>query len=276
MTGNAFAALGNEHRVEILRTLVVAVENQRTGLPFTELYDRTGIDSSSQFSYHLDRLTTEFVREADGEYVPTSAGERVVRAIRSGIYTEAPSFEPVTVEGVCPECASTTLRAAYDDPHLRVACTDCDATVVTYDLSPAETEGRGPFETLAACNRRALREYETAIAGSCPTCNGATTVAIETGPDGDYACVADCSQCGLRLFAPVELPLFGHPAVISFYWDRGVDVTDLRLWRLPAFIGDVDRRVLETEPLAFALTLHHGDASITARIDADGTVSVPD
>ena len=274
MNENAFAALGNEHRIDILRTLVVAVENEESGVPFTELYDRTDIDSSSQFSYHLDRLRNEFVREVDGEYRPTSAGERVVRAVRAGMYTETPSFDPVTVDGLCPACESTTLRAAYTDPHLQVACSDCGATVVTYDLSPAEAEGRTEIETLRACNRRALREYRTAIAGSCPTCNGLTTVAIEAGPEDGYACVATCSQCDLRLFAPVELPLFGHPAVVSFYWERGVDVTELPLWRLPEFIGDADRRVRDREPLALDITLHHADASLTARIDGDGTVSV--
>ena len=277
MTENAFAALGSEHRVDILRTLVVAVEEEESGLPFTELYGRTDIDSSSQFSYHLDQLTDEFVRETDGEYRPTSAGERVVRAIRSGMYTESPSFESVTVDGRCPACESTTLRAAYGEPHLEVGCTDCDTTVVTYDLSPAETAGRTPMETLRACNRRVLREYETAIAGSCPTCNGKTAVDIESGPeDGDYACVALCSQCRLRLFAPVELPLFGHPAVVAFYWERGVDVTELPLWQLPEYIGDADRYVSENEPLALEITLHHDGASITARIDADGSVSVAD
>ncbi|WP_435119425.1 DUF7351 domain-containing protein [Halolamina sp. C58] len=276
MSENAFAALGSEHRVEILRTLVVAVEEGAPGLPFTELYDRTGIDSSSQFSYHLDRLTAEFVREVDGNYRPTSAGERVVRSIRAGMYTGTPSFDPVTVEGLCPACESTTLRAEYDDPHLQVACGDCGETVVTYDLSPAEAEGRDAMETLRACNRRALREYRTAIAGSCPTCYGLTTVAIEAGPDDGYACVATCSQCDLRLFAPVELPLFGHPAVVSFYWEHGVDVTELPLWRLPEFIGDADRRVRDREPLALDITLHHGESSLAARIDADGTVSVDD
>ena len=277
MTENAFAALGNDHRVDILRTLVVAVESEEPGLAFTDLYDRLEIDSTSQFSYHLDRLTEEFVREVDGKYRPTSAGERVVRAIRSGMYTEAPSFESVTVDGPCPACESTTLRAAYDDPHLQVACTDCGATVVTYDLLPAEVEGRDAMETLRACNRRVLRGYETAIAGSCPTCNGATDVTIETGPeDDDYACVAECSQCALRLFAPVELPLFGHPAVIAFYWEHGVDVTELPLWQLAAYIGDADRRVCESDPLALELQLHRDGASITARIDADGSVSVLD
>jgi hypothetical protein len=217
------------------------------------------------------------VRETDGEYRPTSAGERVVRAIRSGMYTESPSFESVTVDGRCPACESTTLRAAYGEPHLEAGCTDCDTTVVTYDLSPAETAGRIPMETLRACNRRVLREYETAIAGSCPTCNGKTAVDIECGPeDGDYACLALCSQCRLRLFAPVELPLFGHPAVVAFYWERGVDVTELPLWQLPEYIGDADRCVSENEPLALEITLHHDGASITARIDGDGSVSVAD
>ncbi len=274
MTENAFAALGSEHRVEILRVLVAAVEDGESGLSFTELYDRTGIDSSSQFSYHLDRLEGLFVRESDGEYAPTGAGERVVRAVRSGIYDGAPSFHATTVDGQCPNCAATTLRAEYRDRQLAVACGDCGTRVVTYDLPPAATRGREPVETLRSCNRRALWEYHTAVAGTCPTCSGATTVDIEPGNEGEYACVAECDQCGLRLFGPLELPLFRHPAVISFYWERGTDVTDLELWRLPAFIGDADRRVLDTDPLRLEITLHHGEEQLTATIDAEGTIVV--
>jgi hypothetical protein len=53
-------------------------------------------------------------------------------------------------------------------------------------------------------------------------------------------------------------------------------VTELPLWQLPEYIGDADRRVAEADPLALELTLHHDGASITARIGADGTVSVAD
>lgn len=172
----------------------------------------------------------------------------------------------MAVDGRCPDCDSTTLRVAYDDPHLRIACEDCGATVVTDDLLPAEIAGRDSMATLRACNRRAVRGYETAIAGSCPTCNGRTEGTVESSPqDGDYACVAECSQCALRLFAPAELPLFGHPAVIAFDWEHGVDVTDLRLWRLPAFIDDADRRVLDDDPLVLQLTLHHEGTRLSRR-----------
>ncbi|GAB7094593.1 winged helix-turn-helix domain-containing protein [Halolamina litorea] len=276
MTGTAFTALGSEHRIEILRVLVEAVENDEPGLSFTELHDRTAIDSSSQFSYHLEELADVFVTESDGEYAPTSAGERVVRAIRSGIYAEEPSFEPTTVDGHCPECGETTLSAAYRERHLSVACADCGTTVVTYDLLPAEAEGRSSMETLRSCNRRVLREYDTAVAGTCPTCSGTTTATIDAGPDGEYACVATCDRCELRVYGPVELALFGHPAVIAFYWERGIDVTDLPLWRLPAFIGDAERHVVERDPLALKITLHHDGGTLTARIDDDGTVSLPD
>jgi len=275
VTGTAFAALGSEHRIDILRTLVEAVENDESGLSFTDLYDRTGIDSSSQFSYHLDQLEEVFVEESDGEYAPTSAGERVVRAIRSGIYAEEPSFEPTWVDGECPECGAAELAAAYRERHLAIACADCGATVVTYDLLPAEVEGRSPMETLRSCNRRVLREYDTAVAGTCPTCSGTTTVDVDES-DGEYACVATCDRCGLRVFGPVELPLFGHPAVVAFYWERGVDATDLPLWRLPTFIGDADRRVVERDPLALEVTLHHDGDALAMRVDADGAVSVPD
>lgn len=274
MTEEAFAALGNEHRLEVLRVVAEAVEADEDGLSFTSIYDRIDTPSTSQLSYHLDQLSGRFLQQRGEQYTLTTAGERVVRSIRSGLLTESPSFEPTVVEGRCPNCEGTTLRATHADRLLTVACTGCETTVVTYDLPPAEPLDREPLDTLRSCNRRALRDYGAAIEGTCPTCSGTTAVEVESGPDGDHVCIASCGTCHLRLFAPAELPLFFHPAVISFYWDRGVDVTDLPLWRLTEFVGDAESHVRE-EPFELEITLTRDGDCVTATVDADGTVSTP-
>jgi len=54
--GEAFAALGNENRVEILRAFADAQSEERLPLAFSDLYDRVDIDGTNQLAYHLDKL----------------------------------------------------------------------------------------------------------------------------------------------------------------------------------------------------------------------------
>ena len=273
--GDAFAALGNEVRISILRTVADAVEEQGDGLRFKAIYDRVDVDSTSQFSYHLDRLEGAFLRKSDGEYVLTQAGERVVRAVRSGAYDERPSFEPTTIEGDCPSCGATTLSVAYRDSLLTVACASCESTVVTYDLPPAASEGRSTTALLHSCNRRAHHEYSTALQGTCSTCGGKTTVDVRESERHDgYTCLAACDQCGLRLFAPLEVRLFYHPAVVAFYWERGEDVSNVPLWRLPAYIGEWTTTGSGDGGLPCAVTVVCGGDELRTTVSEDLEVTV--
>ncbi|WP_256300694.1 ArsR/SmtB family transcription factor [Haloarchaeobius salinus] len=268
--GDAFAALGNELRVAILRTLAEAAEADRGGLTFTELYDGLAIDSTSQLSYHLGQLEGRFVRKSNDTYVLTQAGERVIRAVRSGTYEREPSFEPTTVEGACPRCDCTTLSVSYRERLLTVACADCDTTVVTYDLPPPATGDRTSEEVLAACDRRARNEYAVAVAGTCPKCGGAMERSVEPADaPATYSCRADCSQCGLCLFAPVEASLLYHAGVIAFLWEHDVDVTSLPFWRLLPLIEEWEVERVGAEPLPLRVTVVEGDDSLVATIDED-------
>jgi len=89
---DAFATLGNETRVQILRELGDAGEP----LAFSTLYDRVDVTDSSQYNYHLDRLLGYFVHRVDGEYALARPGERIVEAIRSGAVTGDPELERTT------------------------------------------------------------------------------------------------------------------------------------------------------------------------------------
>lgn len=268
--GAAFAALGNELRVAILRPLAAAAEREEDGLSFTALYDELAIDSTSQLSYHLDQLEGRFVRKSGDTYALTRAGERVVRAIRSGTYDREPSFEPTTVDGRCPQCDSNTLSAAYRERLLTVACADCDTTVVTYDLPPPTAVGRTSGEVLTACDLRARKEYAVALEGTCPTCGGAMDRSVErTGGPATYSCRADCSQCGLRLFAPVETTLLYHPGVIAFFWEHDLDVTSHPFWRLLPLISEWEVEPEGTGPLPLTVTLVHEGDELVARVDED-------
>lgn len=99
----ALEALGNEHRIAILRTLADA----DGALTFSELRERVGIDDAGRFNYHLNKLRGQFVRRAEAGYELGYAGERVVLA--------AADIDPETVameqkrdtEEQCPICGES-------------------------------------------------------------------------------------------------------------------------------------------------------------------------
>lgn len=84
----AFQTLANEIRVAILIELFTAERSGDPPIPFSDLQEAVGSDSSAGFAYHLRQLNDHFVsREADG-YVLTPAGRRVAEAIAAGTFTD--------------------------------------------------------------------------------------------------------------------------------------------------------------------------------------------
>jgi ribosomal protein S27E len=272
----AFAALGNEIRVTVLRVLAEFEDaGDGRGLSFTEIYDRVDIDSTSQLSYHLEKLDGVFLRSSPDGYVLTQAGDRIVRAVRSGTYTERPSFPRTELDGRCPACPTTTLVAAYHDPLLEVRCADCETTVVTYNLPPAGAVDRTPMEILRSCDQRVRQEYATALQGTCATCGGRTDVSTERREGGEgYLYVAECRRCQHRVYAPVEVRLLYHPAVVSFYWDHGVDASAIQFWDLVRYLDDWQLERVATGPDRFHATVACEDDRLRLAIDGDLDVSV--
>jgi hypothetical protein len=73
---DALAALANEHRLRILRTLAETDEP----LAFSDLRRRVGIDDTGRFNYHLTELLGRFVRRTTDGYESRLAEDPVVVA----------------------------------------------------------------------------------------------------------------------------------------------------------------------------------------------------
>lgn len=80
----AFAVLGDESRIDILKSLGEANDQ----LSFSELYERVDTPDSGQFSYHLDKLLGHFVRKTDDGYAP---GKRAFALSRPSSRERSPS-----------------------------------------------------------------------------------------------------------------------------------------------------------------------------------------
>ncbi|KAB1185068.1 MULTISPECIES: helix-turn-helix transcriptional regulator [Haloferax] len=248
---SAFAALGSELRLRILRVIEAAERQTGSRLTFSELYDRIDIESTSQLSYHLGQLDGVFVQKFDGSYGLTQAGERVVRTIHAGTYTERPTFEATPIDGSCPHCASTGLVAAFEDPFLTVACSSCDETVARYDLPPAQAADRSPTQTLQSCDRRVYHELGMALEGTCPTCGGvmdASSRPRESPRSNEFVVLVSCRRCFNQVYAPVELCVFYHPALVAAYWKSGRNAMDVRPWEVYSHTRDWSVDIESTDP----------------------------
>ncbi len=207
---DAFAALGNETRIETLRVLGDADRP----LPFSELKDRVGMRDSGQFNYHLDELRGHFVRQVESEYVLSQTGQRVVEAILSGTVTDAPVVEPTEIDQECHFCGGT-VAISYQQEQVDIHCTECDGRLgeslesSTLDLPadfgwlgalplpPAGVRDRDPEEVLLAATTLGQSEYVAASQGVCPRCSATVSRELRACPD-HHADDGICSTCGHR------------------------------------------------------------------------------
>ena len=273
---SAFGALGSELRLTILQRLESAAREAESRLTFSDLYGRLDIESTSQLSYHLGQLDGVFVQKFGDKYGLTQAGERVVRAVHAGTYTEHPSFETTSVDGTCPHCDHTALVAAFEEPFLTVTCRECEETVAKYDLPPAQAVGRTPTEVLQSCDRRVYHELGMALDGTCPTCGGVMDASSRqrTPPrTEDHVVTAACRRCFNQVYAPVELCVFYHPALVAAYWSDERDATNVRPWNVYSYTTDWEVTVVSVDPFEARVETDVLDDAFVVTI-VDGSMSV--
>ncbi|WP_435320590.1 DUF7351 domain-containing protein [Haloarchaeobius sp. TZWSO28] len=276
-TETAFEVLSSELRLAILDELARADADGEPVVSFSALYDRVDADNTPSFSYHLSRLAPHFVSKTDTGYRLTAAGDRVVRAVRAGSYESNPDFEPTSVDGHCPNCGWTALDAALDGTLVVLSCPDCATSVVRFDLPPGQSSVDGSDAILHACDRRVRHEYEMALDGICNSCGGAMALDIEQVEDdcGTYEmAISRCGTCDLQVFAPVELRLLYHPAVLALYWRHGRDATEIPLWELLGHTDSWEMTVTERDPFAAEVRVRLPDGEESLLVGLDATLDV--
>jgi DNA-binding transcriptional ArsR family regulator len=292
----AFKALGNETRVQILRTLGEMTEP----LSFSDLYERVDAADSGQFTYHLDTLTGHFVRKTDSGYGLRQAGRRVVEAIRSGAVTEAPVLEPVEIEKPCSYCG-TPILVSYHEEQVQKYCPDCVGTYGTEDVSvgssetaeygylgaldlpPAGLHGRSPIDVLEAAYSWSLLEHFAWAEGICPRCSASVDSSIEICEDHDAA-EGSCDPCDGRYAVSVQYRcptcqsdhggmfanhLLTHPELLAFLLEHDVDPLSPPPRRFSASVWVSEEEVLGTDPFEATFTFTIGDDSLTMTVDDD-------
>lgn len=266
---DAFAIVGNETRLAILEGLWAAEERP---VSFSDLRREVGMRDSAQFNYHLQQLTGHFVEHvedasasdgssdgrSDGGYAFKHAGEKVVRSVIAGSFTEDPTIDPFRVDGSCYACDGS-LEASYADERFTIECMDCGRRHGEYGFPPGGLNDRTREEIAAAFDQRVRHLHCLAADGVCPECTGRMeTRIVEEGS----CCLGvelrvdhECSQCGHTLCSAVGLRLLDHSEVVGFHRERGVSLDDRPYWTLPWCVSDEHTTVADRDPLRLAVRI---------------------
>ncbi|PSQ15275.1 ArsR family transcriptional regulator [Halobacteriales archaeon QS_8_69_26] len=274
----AFEIVDDGTRVAILRALAErrAEHPRDPALSFSELRKRVGTRDSGRFNYHLDRLRGRFVEkhgESDG-YVLTPSGQKVVSAVLAGAYERGEDRGPMEVDADCFVCGAP-LSAEYVDGMVRVTCEHGHGFRDT--APPGAVEDRRMEEVLMLADRVARQEIELAVEGVCPECFGPAPPSIVSldederpHEDTTHLFVSVCERCGMTSATLVGCCVVRHPAVVSLYYEHGIDVRERPVWEL-GFVAEGP--VVEGEdPLRLRVDVAVGDDAVALTLDGTATV----
>jgi hypothetical protein len=280
---DAFQLFSHELRLEILFALWEAPEY---ALPFSGLRDAVGERDSGKFTYHLEKLTGQFVTEIEGRYVLQYAGHRVIDAIQSGVFHTSPTVPPREAPGACATCG-TTPTFEYDNHLATVSCSDCETKLVEYPFDPGGFQDRSFEEAVEAFDRRTTFKWRLASSGVCFVCAGRVSVSYtDTAAEieyndryaeffaADHAALLSlsCRNCSFYSYIPVGLRLLEAPAVVGQLAMRGVDTSDRFLWELP-FVTDTDCiTVRNRDPWTVRVDAPTHGETLAVTLDEDATV----
>ena len=275
-----FTLLSDDNRVAILR----ALWNGDQPMTFSELHDAVGIGDSGQFNYHLDKLVDQFVTGVDRGYELTAAGEQINGAIEAGSYTTSGRMESIDLDSACPTCGGTR-RFYYEDETARVDCGDC-AVQAQFAVPPSAFIGCDREEIPEVAGRYLRTIVDGLERGFCSFCDGPTegevcrlvdaemwdppegdTDDILTGDPREVPLVQyECLQCGMEPTTGLHDPLFTHPEVVEFYYERGIDLRARSPWEFN-MLGPEYETVESTDPFRATATFTADGDELTVVVD---------
>lgn len=294
----AFAVLGNEARLEVLRTLA-AVDGSLT---YAELFERVEYDDPSNFNYHLDRLVGHFIRKTDEGYHLYDAGRRVVEAVVSGAVSDDTVVEPTEVEKQCPFCGAP-VAVGFQHGRVEQSCTECPGLVRFAEseeqrfteygslgfflLPPAGVRRRSPQEMLEASWTWRHADFLTDSAGVCSRCSGKLESSVdvcETHEADDGVCDACDRRYAIRFelycpncnYSPNSIApgvVLANTEFLAFLTSHDINpFAPDSINRVSRVIAQYDEEVVSTDPFEARLTFTADGDAITVTLDDDLSV----
>jgi DNA-binding transcriptional ArsR family regulator len=297
---DAFAVLGDETRMGILRTL----GDLEPPVSFSELYERSDADDSGGFNYHLDRMVGHFVEREDDGYRLATAGRRVIEAVLSGAVTEEPDLSLTEVGEPCPYCGAS-IRVRWNRGGMELFCTACDGrygrryredgtveeSTMGYlgrqPLPPAGVRDRDPAAALGAAWTWGNLEILSLSGGVCPRCSGTvewTATVCEAHDADDGPCrecggryvvgvTAACTNCILETGGEPLVALAANTDLLALLTANGHNPVDPEaIHRVERVHSEYDETVHRTDPLRATYTFSVGGDAVSLTVDENLTV----
>lgn len=259
-----FKALGNETRLEIIRVLYDRMQDAGGGfggaaLPYSELREAVGIEDKGNFNYHLRQLDGQFVADEGDGYQLTFAGFEIAKVIAIDAWRSHESRGPVELES---DANAEPLTATYEDSVVTIA--RGETPLYAHAVRPTGAADREmDLEALLDVASTLWRHtIERVLEGICPYCHATVERSLEVADEAEsssesesesephwtYSFSATCTECGSLGGSHVGIAALSHPAVVSLFWDHGIDVTERRVWDLP-FVDDEAVTLVGEDPL---------------------------
>lgn len=269
---DVFDVVSQATRADILRALADFHRSKGADarLAYNDLRKRVGERDSGNFTYHLDRLDGLVEGGADG-YRLSRVGMRVVSMLRSGFLDTDWTWGPVDAPGECWTCGDD-LCLRYEAGALNVTCGDDDHALALY-VPPSFLQSQPRDVVAERAGFLENRWGSLTRAGVCSECSGRVKGELELwhGDPEHYVYHGDCHHCGFQHVLPVGLFLLGHPDVLAFHFDHGVDVRTVPFWTLD-FCEPGAESVVSRAPLRVRVVVEAGCETLSLTVDGDGEV----
>jgi hypothetical protein len=270
----AFSLLTDPNRLDIIR---VIAESTAQTLPFNELYRRSDFDDSGQFNYHLDKLVGPFLQKTADGYELRHAAAIAYRLAVSGFFSDRGEAELTTVDVACVECGADQLVAVYEGDRFWVRCGECERRAAVAPFPPQALAYYDPDHTPAAFDRYTMGTMLRAADNVCPWCGSPLSAALESADEGwpgvEWVIRRACDHCHGWIYTRLYGLLRFHPAVISFYYERGVDILGSNLWRAEALMSEQVTVDTDADSWTAVVTLRAEGDTLTLGLADDLSVS---
>ena len=289
-----FKSLGNETRLDVLHVLYDHMQRSAArdaALSYSTLRERVGVADKGNFNYHLRQLDDQFVEQRPEGYRLTFAGFEIAKVIDIDAWRSHEPRGPIEI-AIDPDGETTaddlqreretdtetaavekSLTATYEDSVVEIR--QGERPLFAHAVRPTGAADRDVDELLNVASTLWRHTIDRMLSGICPYCH--TTVdrsidavdAIDEG-DGDWKHTfsVTCPECGPLGGSHVAVAPLTHPAVVSFYWDHGIDIRDRQVWHLP-FVRDDAVTVVSDAPRRRRVDIEHGGERLSVTIGED-------
>ncbi|SFC75861.1 hypothetical protein SAMN05444422_1225 [Halobiforma haloterrestris] len=293
----AFAVLGNEIRLDIIRVLWHAdaaheyddVSDTAETIPFSELRRLIDVEDNGKFNYHLSQLTPHFVRHTDDGYRLSGAGKQIARTVIAVSGEDQVDFS-APLERDCPLC-NAPMTVAYEDQWIRISCSECEG--VFGDKAPEESvffssypaaglADRTPDEALRTGFYRCMLDIAYMMRDVCRECAGSISTSVSVCEDHRTPAREPCPRCGTRFPAwtdqrcdtcgfakrlPVEPFVLTLSPVVGFLASEGIDILTPDFTEIIEPLQDRVETTVTEDPVRVSVTIEGETRTLSVSLD---------